>query len=227
MTLSSKKAVIPLAQPTFCFSCERFSTFCKEMQEQQAGEDNLGRRVTLVRGQIQSIFRGLKQNSFCSYEMNNFVGLTLRSLNSGLRKDQTPHILISSPSPSTCPNSGLTQINGSNNGSSWFNRLRLQDAISQQGQGTPRIIHVIFVCGVKYELSSSTIHLHFVNFFPKKNHLLFVVKVTVFTCFYLLRWHSGRIPHQISDSCGKWSLNRRLLSSNSCKCLPFRMFSTG
>ena len=46
----------------------------------------------------------------------------------------------------------------SNNGSCWFGRLRLQDAISQQGQGSPRIIHhVIFVCGVKYELSSSTI----------------------------------------------------------------------
>ena len=224
MTLSSKKAVIPLAQPTFCFSCERFSTFCKEMQEQQAGEDNLGRRVTLMRGQI----RGLKQNSFCSYEMNNFVGLTLWSLNSGLWKDQTPHILIPSRSPSTCPNSGLTQIDGSNNGSCWFNRLRLQDAISQQGQGTPRIIHVIFFCGVKYELSSSTILLAFCQFFSKKKlHLLFVVKVTVFICFYLLRWHSGRIPHQISDSCGKWSLNRRLLSSNNCKCLPFRMFSTG
>ena len=169
MTLSSTKAVIPLAQPTFCFSCERFSKFCKEMQEQQAGEDNLGRRVTLVRGQIQSMFRGLKQNSFCSYEMNNFVGLTLRSLNSGLWKDQTPHILISSPSPSTCPNSGVTQINGSNNGSCWFNRLRLQDAISQQGQGTPRIIHVIFVCGVKYERSSSTILPAFCQFFSKKN----------------------------------------------------------
>ena len=175
MTLSSKKAVIPLAQPTFCFSCERFSTFCKQMQEQQAGEDNLGRRVTLMRGQI----RGLKQNSFCSYEMDNFVGLTLWSLNSGLWKDQTPHILIPSRSPSTCPNSGLTQIDGSNNGSCWFNRLRLQDAISQQGQGTPRIIHVIFVCGVKYELPSSTISPAFCQFFSKKN----------FTSYLLLRLH--------------------------------------
>ena len=52
MTLPSQKGnparrVTLLAEPTFCFSCERFAKFCKEMYEKLA-QGSSGRRVTLL-----------------------------------------------------------------------------------------------------------------------------------------------------------------------------------